>query len=58
MIKILKAEEGKVWKSLKEGWIGSDTLILGSNDSITNYTQVDKPVEEVADGEQQTMDRE
>ena len=55
MIRIFKAEEGKVWKSKKEGWVGSDTLILGNNDDMSNYEQVDKPVEE-ATNEQQTMD--
>lgn len=40
------AEEGKVWKSKKENWVGSNILILGTNDSLENYEQVDKPVEE------------
>ena len=51
MIRMFKAEQGKVWKSKKEGWIGSDTLILASHDDISNYEQVDKPVEEVYDGQ-------
>jgi hypothetical protein len=54
MIRMFIAEEGKVWKSKKEGWIGSDTLILGSNDDVSNYEQVDKPIEETDDGRQQT----
>lgn len=42
---MFKADEGKVWKSRKEGWVGSETLILANNDNLANYEQVDKPVE-------------
>ena len=45
MVNIFKAEEGKVWKSKRENWIGSDTLVLGKNDSIADYEQIDKPAE-------------
>lgn len=45
MIRMFTAQEGKVWKSKKENWIGSDVLILGNNDSVDNYEQVDKPQE-------------
>ena len=48
MIRIFYAKDGFVWKSKKEGWIGSETLILGSNDSIDNYEEVEKPAEEPA----------
>lgn len=40
------AEEGKVWKSKREGWIGSEILVLGANDSLENYEQIYKPIEE------------
>ena len=53
MVRIFYAKDGFVWKSKKEGWIGSETLILGSNDSIDNYEEVEKPAEEPAkEGEQ------
>lgn len=42
--KIYKAEEGKVWRSLIDGAYLSNELILGKNDSIDNYEQVDEPV--------------
>lgn len=53
MIRMFKADEGKVWKSKKEGWVGSDTLILANNDDIDNYEQIDMPVEEDSDGIEQ-----
>ena len=56
MIRMFKANEGKVWKSKKESWVGSDTLILANHDDITNYEQVDKPIEEAEDGRQQEVD--
>jgi len=40
------ADEGKVWKSKLEGWIGSNIVILGIKDSIDNYEQVDEPIVE------------
>ena len=52
MIRMFKAADGKVWKSKKEGWIGSDTLILANNDDISNYEQVDKPIEETEETEE------
>lgn len=39
-----KAEKGKVWRSLVDGSILSDVLILGKEDSISNYDQIDEPV--------------
>lgn len=46
MVTIQYAEKGKVWKSLKEGWVGSNVLILGINDNINNYEQIDEPIPE------------
>lgn len=43
-LKRYKAEEGKIWKSKIDGVYLSDVLILGSEDSIENYEQVDPPV--------------
>lgn len=41
---IYKANEGKVWRSKLDGAILSVDLILGKNDSIDNYEQIDTPV--------------
>ncbi len=43
-LKRYKAEEGKIWKSKVDGAYLSDVLILGSEDKIENYEQVDPPV--------------
>ena len=43
------AEEGKVFKSKIDGAYLSEVLILGKNDSIDNYEQVDPPVYEEED---------
>lgn len=41
---IYKADEGKVWKSKLDGAVLSTELILGKNDSLANYEQIDTPV--------------
>lgn len=43
-MKTIKAEKGKVFKSKIDGAYLSDVLILGINDSIDNYEQVDPPI--------------
>lgn len=40
------AEEGKVFKSKIDGAYLSNVIILGKNDSLDNYEQVDPPVYE------------
>ena len=40
------AKEGKVFKNKLTGEVLGFELYLGKNDSIDNYEQVDKPVEE------------
>ena len=42
-LKINKAKDGKVWKSKIDGAILSDQLILGKDDSLDNYEQIDIP---------------
>lgn len=39
-----KASKGKVWKSKIDGAYLSDLLILGKEDSLNNYEEVDPPV--------------
>ena len=39
-----KASKGKIWKSKIDGAYLSDLLILGKEDSINNYVEVDPPV--------------
>lgn len=39
-----KASKGKIWKSKIDGTYLSDLLILGKEDSINNYEEVDPPV--------------
>lgn len=39
-----KASKGKVWKSKIDVAYLSDLLILGKEDSINNYEEVDPPV--------------
>lgn len=39
-----KASKGKIWKSKIDGAYLSDLLILGKEDSINNYEEVDPPV--------------
>lgn len=39
-----KASIGKIWKSKIDGAYLSDLLILGKEDSINNYEEVDPPV--------------
>lgn len=41
---IYKAAEGKVWKSKLDGAVLSNELILGKNDRLGNYEQIDTPV--------------
>lgn len=48
MANIIYAEDGYVWKSKKENWIGSNVLVLGKNDSIDNYEQIKEP-EQIAE---------
>lgn len=43
-IKKYEAEKGKVWKSKIDGSYLSNVLILGKEDKIENYEQVDPPV--------------
>lgn len=45
MIREYIADNGKVWKSKLNGDILSETLYLGSQDSVENYEQVDKEIE-------------
>ena len=48
----LIAKEGKVFKNKLTGEMLGFELYLGKEDSIDNYEQVDKPVEEeIAQGE-------
>lgn len=44
MEKEYKAGEGKIWKSKLDGAYLSDVLILGKQDKLENYEQVDPPV--------------
>lgn len=39
-----KASKSKIWKSKIDGAYLSDLLILGKEDSINNYEEVDPPV--------------
>lgn len=39
-----KASEGKIWKSKIDGTYLSDILILGKEDRIENYEQVEPPI--------------
>lgn len=48
MVQEIKAENGKVWKSKKDGEVLNEILILGVFDDVNNYEQIPKPVE-VAD---------
>lgn len=41
------ASEGKIWKSKITGDILSSELYLGKEDSIDNYEEIYKPLEEV-----------
>ena len=43
------AQEGKIFKSKIDGAYLSNFLILGINDSIDNYEQVDPPVYDEGD---------
>ena len=45
---ILTADEGKV---LKKGDVIAVTVYLGINDSAGNWTEIDKPDEEISDSE-------
>ena len=45
---ILTADEGK---ALKKGDVIAVTVHLGINDSISNWTEIDKPDEEITDSE-------
>lgn len=44
----LIADEGKV---LKKGDVYATTVYLGVNDSAENWTEIDKPGEEISDSE-------
>ena len=50
-MKEYKAEKGMVFRSKLDGAILSNTLILGINDSIDNYEQVDESILIVEEGE-------
>ena len=43
------AQEGKVFKSKIDGAILSNVLILGKNDSLENYEEIDPPVYDEVD---------
>ncbi|MCK9544308.1 MAG: hypothetical protein M0R03_19995 [Novosphingobium sp.] len=43
---IWQASEGKVFKNIATGVIGSELILLAVSDSIENYEEVDKPAEE------------
>lgn len=43
------AKEGKVFRSKLDGAYLSDVIILGKNDSIDNYEEVDPPVYDEGD---------
>ena len=43
------AQEGKVFKSKIDGAILSNILILGKNDSLENYEEIDPPVYDEGD---------
>lgn len=45
MLKEFKADEGNVWKCIKDGQVLNEILILGAFDKIENYEQILKPVE-------------
>lgn len=51
-MKTYNAEKGKVFKSKIDGAILSNILILGIEDSIENYEQVDESVLIVEEGEE------
>ena len=38
------AQEGKVFRSKIDGAILSNILILGKNDSLDNYEEIDEPI--------------
>lgn len=40
-----QADTGKVFKNKLSDFIGSELIIIGCNDSIDNYEEVDKPIE-------------
>lgn len=44
---IYQADEGKVFKNINTGVIGDSLILLALTDSIINYEEVDKPIEEV-----------
>lgn len=44
---IYEADEGKVFKNISTGVIGDSLILLAVGDSILNYEEVDKPIEEV-----------
>ena len=51
------AEEGKVFKSKIDGAYLSNVIILGRNDSLDNYEQVDPPVYEDEEGNDEDSPR-
>ena len=51
------AKEGKVFKSKIDGAYLSNLIILGKNDSLDNYEEVDPPVyEEIIEEEEDVED--
>lgn len=44
---IYEADEGKVFKNSITGAVGDSLILLALTDSIINYEEVDKPIEEI-----------
>lgn len=44
MLRKFDAEQGKIWKSKLTGDLLSESLLLGKEDIIDNYEQVDEPI--------------
>lgn len=49
--KTITAGEGKIWRSLLDGTLLSKTIILGSEDSASNYEEVDESLLEGEPGD-------
>ena len=44
---IYEADEGKVFKNKATGAVGCELILIGCADSILNYEEVDRPIEEI-----------
>lgn len=44
---IYEADDGKVFKNINTGAIGDSLILLAMSDSILNYEEVDRPIEEI-----------